>query len=167
VDISPLPPPLLWREATADDEALLEALFIAGREDLKQLPGDAAFIQQLARMQRQVHEAGLRQNYPRALRLVVERDGQPVGHAIVNIGETELRLVDVAVLPAARRGGVARAAVACLQREAAGRGLPVGLMVNRANAAACALYTGLGFVAGAQDTLFVQMHWRAGTQAVT
>jgi ribosomal protein S18 acetylase RimI-like enzyme len=160
MNITALPAPLRWREATAGDEAFLESLFAASREDLQWVQGDAAFVQQLVRMQRQAQEMGLRQNYPQALRLVIEREGEPVGHAIVNIGEQELGLVDIAVLPPARRAGIARAAVACVQREAAERGLPVGLMVGRANSAACALYASLGFAPLSQDTLFVQMQWR-------
>jgi ribosomal protein S18 acetylase RimI-like enzyme len=153
MDIASLPPPLRWREATATDEALLEELFLAGREELRQLPGP------LLQMQRTIQETGLREIYPRALRLVIERGGDAVGHAIVDIGEKELRLLDVAVLPATRRSGVARAVVAGLQREAAQRRLPMGLMVSRANAAACALYAAHGFVAEPSDTLFVQMRW--------
>ena len=160
MEIKPLPAPLRWREAGAGDEAFLEALFAASREDLQWVQGDAAFVQQLVRMQRQAQEMGVRQNYPQALRLVIERDREPVGQAIVNIGGQELRLVDIAVLPLARRAGIARAAVACVQQEAAERGLPVGLMVGRANGAACALYGSLGFLPLSQDTLFVQMQWR-------
>ena len=160
MEIKPLPAPLRWREAGAGDEAFLEALFAASREDLQWVQGDAAFVQQLVRMQRQAQEMGVRQNYPQALRLVIEREGEPVAHAIVNIGEQEVRLVDIAVLPAARRAGIARAALACLQQEGAARGLPGGLMVGRANAPACALYASLGFEPLSQDTLFVQMQWR-------
>ena len=161
MDMTPLPAPLRWREAGAGDEAFLETLFAASREDLQWVQGDPAFVQQLVRMQRQAQEMGVRQNYPRALRLVIEREGQPLGQAIVNIGEQELRLVDIAVLPSARRVGIARAAVACLQQEAAVRGLPVGLMVGHGNGAARALYESLGFEALSHDTLFVQMQWRA------
>ena len=161
MEMTPLPAPLRWREAVAGDEAFLEALFAASREDLTWVQGDAAFVQQLVRMQRQAQEMGVRQNYPQALRLVIEREGVAVGQAIANIGAQELRLVDIAVLPQARRAGIARAAVACLQAEAAARGLAVGLMVGRSNAPACALYAALGFQPVSQDTLFVQMQWRA------
>lgn len=162
MNITALPAPLRWREAGADDEAFLETLFAASREELQWVQGDAAFVRQLVDMQRQVHEAGVRQNYPGASRWLIERDGQPLGQAIVDFGERELRLVDIAVLPAARRAGIARAALRCLQQEAGARGVPLGLMVGRGNAPACALYASLGFQALSHDSLFVQMQWRAG-----
>lgn len=165
MEIPSLPPPLRWREAVAADEPLLETLFAAGREDLQGVPGGAAFVQQLVRMQRQTHEAGLRQNYPRALRLVIERGGEAVGQALADIGDRELRILDIVVLPAARRGGVARAAIGALQREAAARGLTVGLMVGRTNAAAAALYAVLGFEVEEQDMMFAQMRWRAAPES--
>jgi ribosomal protein S18 acetylase RimI-like enzyme len=153
MNIEALPPPLRWREAKEADEPVLEMLFAASREELQHVP-------QLMRMQRRAHEAGLRQNFPHALRLVIESEGGPVGQAVIDIGAHELRLLDIAVAPEARRCGIARAAISSLQREAASRSLPMGLMVSSVNAAALTLYSQCGFVPSAQDAMIVHMRWR-------
>jgi ribosomal protein S18 acetylase RimI-like enzyme len=157
----PLPPPLHWREPQPADAAFLDELFLASRDDLRQIAADPAFLEQLVRMQQRVHEAGLRQAYPGARRLLIERDGEAVGQVVIDIGTSELRLLDIAIVARARRGGTARAVVAHLQREAAARGLPMGLTVSKANLPARTLYLALGFTVAAEDMLLEHMAWRA------
>jgi ribosomal protein S18 acetylase RimI-like enzyme len=157
--MQPLPPPLHWRDVRPDDAHFLDALFLAGRDDLRQIAADPALLQQLVRMQQQVQDTGLRQAYPEARRLVVERGGEPVGQVTVDIGTRELRLLDIVVAPAARRGGVARAVVAHLQAEAAARGLPMGLTVAAANTPARALYEALGFRVVSDNMVVLHMAW--------
>lgn len=163
--LHPLPPPLHWREPQPADAPFLDALFLASREDLRQIAADPAFLEQLMRMQQNVHEAGLRRGYPQAQRRLIEQDGEAVGQAVVDIGPHELRLLDIAIAERARRRGIARAVVAHLQREAAARGLPMGLTVNRANAPARSLYLSLGFAAASGDVLLEHMVWQPGVAA--
>ncbi|MES2936180.1 MAG: GNAT family N-acetyltransferase [Pseudomonadota bacterium] len=163
--MNPLPPPLHWREPQPTDAAFLDELFLASRDDLRQIAAAPAFLEQLVRMQQRVHEAGLRQAYPAAQRLLIERAGTAIGQAVVDIGAHELRLLDIAIVPNARRGGAARAVVAHLQQEAAARGLPMGLTVNKANLPARTLYLALGFTVAAQDMLLEHMAWRAEGKA--
>ncbi|MBA2672880.1 GNAT family N-acetyltransferase [Ramlibacter sp.] len=163
--MNPLAPPLRWREPQPADAAFLDELFLASRDDLRQIAADPAFLEQLIRMQQSVQDAGLRQAYPAAQRLLVERSGEAVGQAIIDVGAHELRLLDIAVVPRARRTGAARAVVAHLQQEAAARGLPMGLTVNKANTAARSLYLALGFTVASEDMLLEHMAWRAGGTA--
>ena len=163
--VRPLPAPLRWRHAQPGDAPFLDALFLASRDDLRQIPLEAAMLQLLVRLQQQVQEDGLRQNYPGAVRLVIEREAVPVGQAVVDVGPRELRLLDLGVVPGARRGGVARTVLAHLQQEAAARGVPIGLTVAVANAPARSLYAGLGFGVVAQDAMVQHLAWRAGAPA--
>lgn len=82
---------------------------------------------------------------------LAERDGRAVGYALHwPIYDTEpgirgVCLSDVYVAPEARRGGVARALLAAVARDGAGRGARyLEWEVRRANAAARAFYASLG-----------------------
>lgn len=157
-----LPQPFGLRPAASADQAFLEALYFSSREDLHHALPDAAALGQLIAMQRRMQEAGFERNFPDARHLVLERAGQPIGRVVVDEGPGDLRLVDIAVAPAARRCGAAAAVVRALQAAAARRGVPVTLAVAKANAAALGLYRSLGFEVRGEDPVVEQMAWHPG-----
>ena len=70
----------------------------------------------------------------------------PAGVAVVRVAADEAELLTIGVLPEARRGGLAKRLLAELGEAAAARGaVRLFLEVSVANAAALALYRGLGF----------------------
>ncbi|MFZ6735786.1 GNAT family N-acetyltransferase [Undibacterium sp. Ji42W] len=156
-----LPAALALRKVNDDDQAFLDALYASRREDLRHMPMDAAFIAQMIKMQQHVQMEGIRLNYPEALHLMIEDDGQPVGRVIIDTGSNDVRLVDIAIIPAAHRQGIARAMLQALQAHAANHGKSVSLAVEQTNFAARGLYLQTGFVALSTDELFEQMQWRA------
>ncbi len=94
------------------------------------------------------HAAILRRIPAPAAFATVTLGGRPAGTAlgVADPAEGLAGLFCVATLPAARRRGVARAAVAALAAWAAEAGAPsLYLQVEAGNAAARALFTGLGF----------------------
>jgi ribosomal protein S18 acetylase RimI-like enzyme len=84
------------------------------------------------------------QHYPRAQWLVIERDGQPVGRIYVEQTRVEIRLMDIALLPAERNRGVGTALTQALLAHADRAGLPVTLHVEPFNPA-LRMYVRLGF----------------------
>jgi ribosomal-protein-alanine N-acetyltransferase len=75
---------------------------------------------------------------------VFEEDGEVAGFVVAWRVLDELHVADLAVRPERRRRGVARALLEDL--KAAGPGVSwIGLEVRASNAAALALYRGLGF----------------------
>ncbi|MGI6264577.1 MAG: ribosomal protein S18-alanine N-acetyltransferase [Acutalibacteraceae bacterium] len=93
-------------------------------------------------------EAGLREeaDNPAARFLVAEREGGIAGYAGMHIAAGEGYLDNVAVAPAHRRQGVARALMAALIAAAKREGLTrLSLEVRPSNTAAVALYEGAGF----------------------
>jgi len=160
-----LPAALALREVHDDDQAFLDALYASRREDLRQMPMDAAFIAQMIKMQQHVQMEGVRMNYPDAMHRVIERAGQAVGRVIINAGSDDMRLIDIAIIPSAQRQGIARAILLALQADAQGQGKGVSLAVEQTNFAARGLYLQLGFVAISADALFEQMHWRSQAAA--
>ncbi len=90
--------------------------------------------------------AALREG-PRASVLVARRGADVVGYAIVQVVVDEAELHQIAVAPDRRRGGVGRALIREVLREAWARGAArVFLEVARDNEPAVALYESEGFV---------------------
>ena len=154
-------PPLTLRAITAADQAFLADLYAASRPELDGLRGQGDVFQQIIAMQQRVQLAGLLQNFPNAQQLVIESDQQPVGRLVVDWGDKDIRVVDIAVAPSAQRSGVASAVLRALQHAAAAASLRLSLAVAISNAPAQALYRGLGFQREQQDALFDQLVWQA------
>jgi ribosomal protein S18 acetylase RimI-like enzyme len=91
-----------------------------------------------------LHRLGQRGTY-----LVAWDGADPIGHAFVVWSGTKLgvpEIQDVWVLPERRRGGIATALTLAAEDAARVRGAErISLSVGIGNAAACALYAGLGF----------------------
>jgi ribosomal protein S18 acetylase RimI-like enzyme len=71
---------------------------------------------------------------------------------------SEVRLVDISLLPAARGGGTGTHLICALLEEAAGAGRPVRLHVARGNPA-LRLYARLGFRVDGDDGMYLAMTW--------
>jgi ribosomal protein S18 acetylase RimI-like enzyme len=149
------------RTIQEDDAPFMRSLYALTRDDLRSLPMPETFIADLIAMQQQVHETGQRGAFPAARRWIVERRGEAVGRVVVDMGGTEWRLVDIAILPVARRQGIGAAILRALQRDAAAHGAAVALAVARSNGAARRLYIATGFTVRGGDELQEQMIWRA------
>lgn len=156
-----MPEPWALRDVCAADQDFLDELYFSSREDLHQALADTRMLRQLVAVQHQVQQAGIRRDYPRAEHLVLLCRGQPVGRVVLDIGPADIRLVDMAVAPSARRSGAARAVVRAVQARAAAAGLGVSLAVAASNAAARALYQGAGFQVSSRDLVFEQMAWQS------
>jgi len=149
------------RDAGAADEAFFASLYRSTRDDLRALPADPSVIDGLIAMQQRLQVAGYRNSYPQAVYQVLERDGVAVGRLVTAAADGVIRVVDIAVLPSARRTGVAADVLRRLQAQAAGAGHAVALSVRQDNVAARHLYEALGFAVDSDDTMRLELHWRA------
>lgn len=153
---------LSLRDVEAADQPFLDALYYAGRDDLRKAGGAPAMLAALIRMQQQFQEQGYRAAFPGARRALILREGQPLGRIVINTDPQQgMRLVDIALLPGARSQGIGQAVLRSLQDQAAGCGMEIRLSVGKENHGARRLYHALGFtieIAGAADD---QMVWRA------
>lgn len=133
------------RPVGPDDEAFLYELYASTRAaELAAYGWDttqqAAFLQLQFRGQR-AHYA----EYPNADEQIILDDGRSIGRLFVARLEKEIRLVDIALLPAWRGQGIGARLIEALLAEAARAGLPVRLHVEKFNPAR-QLYERLGFV---------------------
>lgn len=154
-------PTLHLRDAVAADEAFFASLYRSTRDDLLALPADPSVIDGLIAMQRRLQLAGYRNSYPEARYQVLERDGVAVGRLVTATVDGAVRVVDIAVLPSARRAGVAADVLRRLQAQAAGAGHAVALSVRQDNLAARHLYEALGFAVASEDTMRLELRWHA------
>jgi ribosomal protein S18 acetylase RimI-like enzyme len=152
------------RPARADDAIFLRALYATTREDeLSALAWSEAQRELFLSLQLEAQERHYRTSYPHAHFNVIEHDGAPVGRLIVDRGESLIRLVDIALLPAHRGAGLGSALLRELQEEAAPKGSAIVLHVVRTNPA-LRLYERLGFRVVREEAIYVAMEWRPGAE---
>ena len=155
------------RPLTEADQDFMRELYASTRPDLAALPCDAQMRAQLVQMQYEAQQHHYRAYYPRAsISVVFDAQGQRIGRLYVDRGPSEIRLVDICLLPAYRRQGLGRQLLEALMAEGAQQGLPVRLSVMAGNPAA-QLYQRLGFAPGTVRGMHQSMEWRASHAAST
>jgi ribosomal protein S18 acetylase RimI-like enzyme len=113
-------------------------------EELSVVPWDDAQKEAFLRQQFEAQDAWWRENYAAASFDVIAVDGEPVGRLYVHRGPSEIRIVDIALLPEHRGDGVGTLLLRDLLAEADAAGKSVTIHVERMNPA-LRLYERLGF----------------------
>jgi len=143
------------------EERVLFELFTAVRsEELGMTGWDAPLRDQILRMQFTAQRRSYHEQYPGIVERFILRDGTPIGWLMIDDSGEALRCVDLAIMPAERRKGVATNTLRALQEEAAATDRPLVLSVMRMNAAALALYDRLGFRSVGGNDSHVLLEWR-------
>ena len=147
------------RPATSEDEPFLRQLFASTRADeLSLLTLDESqkemFITVQFNGQRQQYAIA----YPQADHSVILFNDEPVGRMIVASSEAAISLVDIALLPKYRNGGIGTGLIQALLKEAATAGKAVRLSVFAASPA-IRLYERLGFSRIGGDAVYLEMKW--------
>ena len=143
----------------ADSEFLLRVYASTRSEELAPVPWSNEQKDAFLRQQFEAQRAYWRETYPAADSAVIEVDGTPAGRFYVNRGQDEIRLVDIALLPEYRQGGIGTGLIQGLLAEAGTRGLPVTIHVEVGNQAR-KLYERLGFERVADRGVYILMQWR-------
>lgn len=137
------------------ERGLLMRLYTGARaQEFAALPADQR--DGLLALQYEAQDRAITGTTPEATRAVIEVEGAPVGLLVVDRTTTEIRLIDVALLPEARGAGIGTALLTALIDESHSTQRPVTLHVAHGNPAR-ALYERLGFrvvaTGGAYDRL--------------
>jgi GNAT superfamily N-acetyltransferase len=152
------------RPVADGDRAFLVELYASVREaELAHVPWDEATRHAFIEQQFAAQDSHYRQHYPGATLDVVEVDGEPAGRLYVHRGPSDIRVMDIAVLPPFRGNGVATGLLQTLIDEAEGsvRKLSIHVEVNNP---ARTLYERLGFrPVGDEDGVYVLMERVAAT----
>jgi ribosomal protein S18 acetylase RimI-like enzyme len=136
---------LTLRPVGPRDEEFLYRVYAGTRvEELAVVPWDEAQKEAFLRLQFDAQSRWYREHYARATYEVVLVDGEPAGRLYLHRGETEIRIVDIALLPEHRGSGVGTSLLSDLLAEADAAGKRVTIHVERFNPA-LHLYERLGF----------------------
>lgn len=130
--------------AKGDAEFLLRVYASTREEELAMVPWTAEQKEQFVRSQFAAQDAHYRAHYAGAAFEVIELDGVPVGRLYVYRTPREIRVMDIAVLPAFRRRGLGERVFRDLFAEADRDGKLVSIHVEIHNPAR-RLYERLGF----------------------
>jgi ribosomal protein S18 acetylase RimI-like enzyme len=113
-------------------------------EELSVVPWDDAQKDAFLRAQFDAQDAWWRENYADASFDVIVVGGEPAGRFYVHRGPRDIRIVDIALLPEYRGGGVGASLLRDLLAEADESGKTVTIHVERMNPA-LRLYERIGF----------------------
>lgn len=153
---------LATRPVTAADRPLLRRIYELSRADELALvewqPGQReAFVEQQFAAQDRFY----REQYPEARFDVLVVDGDDAGRLYVDRRATEIRLMDIALLPEFRRRGIGERVIRELQEEVAAAGKRLTIHVERYNPA-LRLYERLGFRAVEERGVYLFLAWESG-----
>lgn len=148
------PAEVTLRDVLPEDEPWLAALYATTRDDLQLVPEPQR--QRLVDFQFRAQQQQYVTNWPNARNYIVSIGAEPAGRMIVAHGGSEMRLVDIALLPTHRGQGIAGSLIGDLIAEARRERLPLRLSVMNNNPAR-RLYERLGFVAIDESDLHVEM----------
>ena len=138
-------PTVTLRPVAAADRELLIAVYASTRAgELAPVPWDDAQKDAFVRMQFAAQDRYWREHKPGAEFCVVLVDGEPAGRLYVDRLADEIRIVDVALLPAWRGRGIGTTLLRDILEEGRVAGLPVTIHVEQGNRAR-GLYRRLGF----------------------
>jgi ribosomal protein S18 acetylase RimI-like enzyme len=142
-----MPVPGLSRRPAEDGdrEFLFEVFGSTREEELARAPWTDAMREQFLRQQFHAQDTHYRTYYPGAVFDVVLLDGAPAGRLYVHRWRGDIRIIDIALLPAFRRRGIGEYLIRELFAEADRDGLTVSIHVE-VNNPARRLYDRLGFV---------------------
>ncbi len=153
------------RPATAADTTLLVEVYAASRADeLDRATWQPGQREAFERMQFDLQDRQYRAAHPHGSFDVVEVDGHPAGRLYLSDpseSDDDIRIVDIALLPAFQRQGIGGALVRAVTDRAAAEGRTVSLHVETGHRAS-GLYERLGFRQVEDRGIRRLLEWRSG-----
>lgn len=150
----------LQAKLMADEDFLGKLYFSARSEEFSPFGWDSEQLERFLAMQYKIQKQAYQLQFPDAENLIVWLEKEKIGRLIVNRSATDLRLVDISLLPEFRGSGVGTQIITDLQNEAGEKNLPLTLNVARNNSAAFRLYQKLGFQTTGADEMYYSMEWQ-------
>lgn len=145
------------RPITEPDLQFLQRLYATTREDeLNQVPWTPEEKAAFVRQQFEAQHAFWQENYTDTSWDLVLADGEPIGRFYVARWPDDIRIVDIALMPGHRRGGLGTRLIGELFAEADASGRKVSIHVEVFNPAR-RLYERLGFVQAGERGVYLLM----------
>ncbi len=144
---------------TADEAFLLEVYASTRADELALTSWSDEQKDQFVRMQFTAQDRYYREHFTAASFEVILIDDERVGRLYVDRTPTEIRIVDIALLPPYRGRGIGSQLIETLQAEARARDHPLRIHVERFNPA-LRLYQRLGFTIVQHGDVYLLMEWK-------
>ena len=149
------------RAATEEDDPFLYKVYACTRaEEMALVPWDEAQQQAFLRMQWEAQQLHYRTHNPNSTHDIILLGEEAVGRIYVSRRETEIRILDLTILPEYRNRGLGTHLLKDLRREAALVRLPLNIFVESFNPA-LRLFERLGFFLKESDGINQLMEWRS------
>ncbi len=153
------------RPVIADDREFLFYVYASTRsEEMKLVDWDEGKKDEFLRMQFAAQDMYYRDNYTSASFLVVHFNDCPCGRLYIDRWDSEIRIMDIALLPDFRNRGIGSVLLKQIIEEGRRLALPVTIHVEQFNPA-LRLYQRLGFVPAGENGIYLLMRWSAGQPA--
>lgn len=148
------------RLATERDIPFMQGLYASVRESEFAPTGlSSESIKQFLALQFAAQHQHYMSHYNSDAFHIVEFENTPVGRLFIDYWESEIRIVDIALLPEICGQGIGRYLLSSVLVEATAKALPVSIHVERHNPA-LRLYERLGFkVTARRDDIYLLMEW--------
>jgi RimJ/RimL family protein N-acetyltransferase len=146
----------------ADETLLLEIYSSARTDEMAFVPWDAGQKQAFLQMQFSAQQKHYQAYFPQAAHEMIEVEGQPVGRLYVDRRETEIRILDVTLLPQARGRGIGTQILLDLIKEAMQANKSVSIYVESFSRS-MGLFQRLGFIKTEESGATWLMVWHAGS----
>jgi ribosomal protein S18 acetylase RimI-like enzyme len=168
-----MPPPLRsaaafglsFRAATDQDLPFLAALYASTRaEEVAQAGWPEEVQSAFLKQQHEAQHAHYSNVYADAERLILLQNGEAIGRLYLAEWESEIRIVDISLVPASRGRGLGEALLRDVQEDAARRSKGVSIHVETFNPAR-RLYGRLGFAVIEDKGIYNLMMWRPDAAA--
>ncbi len=151
--------PISLRPITEGDSEFLYRVYSSAREEeLAFVPWDDSEKMAFLRMQFSAQQFWYSEKYTDAQFQVILEYGRPIGRFYVHRRPTEIRVVDIALLPAYRNRGIGSRLLTGILNEARTSHLPVTIHVEFFNPAQH-LYKRLGFQGVTDDGVYQLLKW--------
>ena len=133
------------REVVPEDEALLREIYACTRAaELAMVPWSDEQREAFLRFQFDAQDSHYRSQFPKASYQLILKNTEPVGRLYVLRDDTEIRILDITVLPQYRNAGIGTSLIRDLLAEADRSGKTVTIWVEQFNSSQ-ALFQRLGF----------------------
>lgn len=150
-----------FRATTPDDVPFLRQVYGSTREEeMRQVPWNADEKTAFVDMQFAAQKSHYETFYPQCDFQVIELAGKPIGRLYVDRGDTDIEIVDIALLPEYRGRGIGKMLLEEILEEGRASGKDVSIYVEHYNPARH-LYDRLGFQHVDTNGVYHRMLWSA------
>jgi ribosomal protein S18 acetylase RimI-like enzyme len=146
----------------ANDDFLYRVYTGSRLEEMSLVPWDEAAKQSFLQMQFAAQQAHYQAYFPHASHDLILREGIPVGRLYVDRREMEIRILDIALLPAARGRGIGSHLLQELMEEAKAASKTLSIHVENSNPS-LRLFQRLGFIKAGENGISCLLEWRAAS----